>query len=232
MKPSEIIQQLQGESASDEAWSALDALVRARANRLIHHDGDRDEARQNVLLKFAQQVHHGTLSIERTDDGAVVRYVDKMIQRFWHTGHRKVRGQSLTSPEAFDKAAGDGPHFADAVDEEEGRRHAMALLEETIADTLKDTEPRYREGRARAIRQMIELFSEESTVAEVVMRDEGLSESTPPAALKRAFDAAMKNHQRAREALLATARRQHGEGRRSASDLAMIERVVLEFRRR
>ncbi len=232
MRPSEIIQALQGDANAEEAWEALDRLVRDRAERRINNPVDRDEARQNVLLKFAQRARQGTLSFERTDDGAVVRYVDRMVQNGWHDGHRKVRRYAPTSPEVFDDAADGGVHFADAVDEEEGRRRAMALLEETIAETLKETEPRYREGRSHAIRQMLELFDGDVTVAAVVMRDGNLPDDTPAADLKRAMDAAMKNHQRAREALIATAARQHRDGRRSADEFALLERVVLEFRRR
>lgn len=232
MKPAEIILEFRAGSPGDEAWEALEALVLSRATKHITHAADREDARQNVLLKFVQQLQNGTLTLTRTDDGAVVRYIDRMLRNGWYDAHRAVKRHTSTAPETLDATADPGRHFADAVDEDEAWRLGMALVEDVVQETLDRTEARYREGRTRAFRQIRELFFEETTVAAVVTRDEGLPEGVSPAVLKRSCDAAMKNHQRAREALVETARTRHREGRCSDADLDLVERVALEFRRR
>lgn len=232
MKPAEIIQAFRSGAPSSEAWEALDALVQSRAARHIVNVSDRSDAQQNVLLKFVQQLQNGTLTLTGTSDGAVVRYIDQMVRNGWHTAHRAVKRHTSTAPEVLDTNADPGRHFADTVDEDEAWRHGTALLQEVFRETLAETEVRYRPGRERAFRQMLELYFEETTVVAVVMRDDGLTDDVAPSALKRACDAAMKNHQRVREAVIETARTRHLEGRCTEGDLGLIERLALEFRRR
>lgn len=232
MKPSEIIQAFRSGAPAEEAWEALEALVHSRAERHVRNLSDRSDAGQNVLLKFVQQLQNGTLTVTGTDDGAVVRYIDRMVRNGWHDAHRAVRRHTNTAPDVLDASADPGKHFAETVDENQAWRQGTALLEEVFRETLAGTDARYRPGRERAFRQMLELYFDETTVMAVVMRDEGLPDDTAPAALKRACDAAMKNHQRVREAVIDTARTRRGEGRCTDAELGLIERLALEFRRR
>ena len=83
-----------------------------------------------------------------------------------------------------------------------------------------------------AWRQVEELFFDDITVDDLIARDEALDPGASRDDLKRAADRAMKQHQRFREAMLATALELARRGVISPEEQARVDRMVRELKRR
>jgi hypothetical protein len=228
--PVAIVAALQGGTATPATWRALEALVRQRVERAVHAPQDRADAAQDVLYKFAEKALRGELRITGQSDEEVAGYISQMARNGWHSSGRKSR--RMTPDEATVAAAAVPSTADDDLDRARSARQGTELFGRVAEAAVERTPAAHREARRVAWRQVEELYFDDLTVDELVARDEALGPDAPGDALKRAANRAMKQHQRFREAMLATAGELADRGAISAVERSRVERMVLELRRR
>jgi len=230
MSPTEIVAALRG-GGTPAAWRALRDLVSRRVEGAVRAAQDRDDVAQNVLLKLAQQARNG-LAITATHDGEVVRYVDRMVRHcstdLWR---RTQRAPVLAQEGAEARLAAAGDTAEDHARASLTAR-AVAVFDRVAEAAIEATPAAHREGRRAARRQVEALYFSDDTVDDVVARDDGLLADAPPDVRRRAANRAMKQHQRFREAMLATSVELEARGVISPEDRATVDRMVSELRRR
>ena len=231
MTPLAIVAELQRGAATPATWKALEALVRQCVGRAVPSSQDRDDAVQNVLFKFAEKVLGGDLQITGQSDGEVRGYITQMALNGWRSSGRKAQ-RTPTPDEATVEAAAVPTTVDDDLDRERSVRAAAEVFGRVAEAAIGRTPPANRDARRLAWRQVEELYFEDVTVDDVVARDEAIGLDAPREELKRAANRAMKQHQRFREAMLATASELAGAGVISADERSLVERVVLELKRR
>lgn len=230
MSPTEILAALR-EGGTPAAWRALRDLVNHRVARAVRDPSDRDDIAQNVLLKLAQQARDG-LAITATRDGEVIRYLDQMLRHCRTDLWRQTQRTPVLAQEGAEARV---PAPCD-VAEEHARAafaaHAVAVFDRVADAAIAATPEAHREGRRIARRQVEALYFSDDTVDDVVARDEAIPPDTPSDVRKRAANRAMKQHQRFREAMLATSVELMARGVISGDDRAAVDRMVSELRRR
>lgn len=230
--PLAIVAALRDRTDTPATWRALEALVRQRVERAVHFAQDRDDAVQDVLYKFAEKALRGDLRISGQSDEEVAAYISSMARNGWHSVGRKAK-RAPTPDDAAVAAAAAPSTSDDDLDREREARRAAALFGRVAEAAVERTPAANRDARRLAWRQVEELyFDDDATVDDVVARDEGLHPDAPRVELTRAANRAMKQHQRFREAVRAAADALAGSGAISPDERSLVERMVLELKRR
>ena len=231
MTPLAIVRELQRGDATPATWKALEALVRQRVDRVVRSAQDRDDIAQEVLYKFAEKALRGDLGITGESDDEVSGYISTMVRNGWFTQGRKAKRAPTLDDDAVAGAA--VPSTVDeALDRERSARRGAELFARVAEAAIERTPPPNREARRVAWRQVEELFFDDITVDDLIARDEALDPGASRDDLKRAADRAMKQHQRFREAMLATALELARRGVISPEEQARVDRMVRELKRR
>ncbi len=230
MTPIEIVDALRGGSRSAVVWGALRQLVRQRVGRGARDGQDRDDTEQNVMFKLAQQARGG-VAMDATYDGEVIRYLDAMVRNCLNDAWRRQRRAPVLDDEKVGAAR--APGSIEVVYEEAALvKHAMALFDRVAEVVVARTPEAYRAGRSLAWRQVEGLYFSDDTVDTLVIRDEGLGADPSPDEVRRAANRAMKQHERFRTAMLATAAELEAQGALTRDDLRVVERMVRMMKRR
>lgn len=232
MTPLAIVNELQRGAATPATWKALEALVRQRVERTVPSSQDRDDAVQNVLFKFAEKVLRGDLLITGQTDEEVSGYISQMARNGWRDAVRRMKRTPTTDEDAAIEAIAVPATLVEDLDREQTARRGMAVFGRVAEAAIERTPPAYREARRLAWRQVEELYFDDVTVDDVVARDEAIGPDASREELKRAANRAMKQHQRFREAMLATLSELAGGGVISTEERSLVERMVLELKRR
>ncbi len=231
MTPLAIVAALRDGTATDATWAALDELVWRQVERAVPAAQERDDVAQAVLLKFVEKARRNEVGITGESDEEVRGYVSTMARNGWRSAGRKAQ-RTPSSDEDAVEAASVPPSAEGELDRERSTRAALDLFDRVAEAAIEAAPPAYRAARRVARRQVEELYFEDLTVDDVVARDEGLGPAALPEELKRAANRAMKQHQRFREAVLAAALDLVGRGVITAAERSVVERVVLELKRR
>lgn len=232
MTPLAIVAELQRGAATPATWKALEALVRQCVGRAVPSSQDRDDAMQNVLFKFAEKVLRGDLLITGQTDEEVSGYISQMARNGWRDAVRRMKRTPTTDEGAAVEAIAVPATLVEDLDREQAARRGMSVFERVAEAAIERTPPANREARRLAWRQVEELYFDDVTVEDVVARDEAIGPEASRDELKRAANRAMKQHQRFREAMLATLSELAGGGVISTEERSLVERMVLELKRR
>ncbi len=231
MTPLAIIAALRDGTATDATWAALDELVWRQVERAVPAAQERDDVAQAVLLKFVEKAKRNDLGISGQSDEEVRAYISTMARNGWHSTGRKAQRTPSSDEDAVEAASVPTTTVED-LDRERSTRAALDLFGRVVEATVEATPVAHRPGRLVAHRQVEELYFGDLTVDELVTRDEGLGPAPPPDVLKKAANRAMKQHQRFREAVLATADDLAKRGALTEAERSLVERMVLELKRR
>ena len=231
MTPLAIVRELQRGDATPATWKALEALVRQRVDRVVRSAQDRDDIAQEVLYKFAEKALRGDLGITGESDDEVSGYISTMVRNGWFTQGRKSK-RTPTPDDAAVEAAAVPSTVDEEIDRERVARRGAELFVRVAEAAIERTPPPNREARRVAWRQVEALYFDDITVDDLIARDEALDPGASRDDLKRAANRAMKQHQRFREAMLATALELARRGVISPEEQARVDRMVRELKRR
>ncbi|MEZ4392143.1 MAG: sigma factor [Polyangiales bacterium] len=228
MTPSEIVASLRAEPP-EATWAALYDLVSRLARRVLGGYRDLDDLVQRVMFKLAQHCANDRLGIKGTDNREVTGYLTAMLKNARRDEHRKGGREVLvdTAPEPPAPA----PEREPELESEAELERLRALLDKVCAAMLEGLSPAYREGRARARREVEALYFEERTVEEA-LRASGELDGASEGEVKKAIDRAMKQHQRYRDGMIQTADEMLRGGEIDEAERRAVERAVLEMKRR
>lgn len=155
------------------------------------------------------------------------------LRRHHPAAERAVRRTKRTSTTRDAAEAIAAPAtLVEGLDREQTTRWGMEMFGRVAEAAIERTPMASREARRLAWRQVEELYFDDVTVDDVVARNEAIGPDVPREELKRAANRAMKQHPRFREAMLATASELAGGGVISAEERSLVERMILELKRR
>lgn len=228
MSPCEIVASLRA-GAPDATWTALYDLVTRLARRVLSGHRDLDDLVQRVMFKLAQHCMGDRLGIKGTDDREVTGYLTAMLKNARSDAHRKGKREVLVDavPEPHEPA----PESEPESDSEGEIVRLRGLLDRVYSAMIEGLSAPYREGRAQARREVEALYLEERTVEEVLRAGGGL-DGAGEGDVKKAIDRAMKQHQRYRDGMIQTADAMVKRGDLDEADRVVVERAVLEMKRR